>query len=197
MKRLILLTAILLCCASGARAQGAMCHTFELGVGGVRINPSLLSGDSLFADSSALSMYAEYRWGITNWLAVGTQMDVKLSSGDLIRNIQELYGIYNNLRYYQGGLKVLVEFKLFARHKVKPFVSVLAGPGLGRYKLDLEDPFASLLSCDLSPRIGLQLGHNFRASAQFSFSPSLSDTGLSTIVNGNFTSLGINLGWAF
>ena len=197
MKRLILLTAILLCFASGARAQGAMCHTFELGVGGVHLNPSFLSGDNLFADSSALTVYAEYRWGITNWLAVGTQMDVKLSSGDLIRNIQELYGIYNNLRYYQGGLKVLVEFKLFARHKVKPFVSVLAGPGLGRYKLNLEDPFTSLLSCDLSPRIGLQLGNHFRASAQFSFSPSLSDTGLSTIVNGNFTSLGINLGWAF
>lgn len=193
MKKLLCITAILCCCLS-LRGQEAFSHTIELGVGGANFNPSFLSSGDLLTRAPGLTMYAEYRFGITNWLAIGAQLDFKTSSDKLWENI---VNVANQLRYFQESIKLVAEVKLFPKSAIKPFIGVTVGPGFGQFSGNFKEFFNSLSYCDIGPRVGLQLGKHIRASVNLSLSPGFGDGGFQTILDGNFSSLGVNLGYAF
>lgn len=196
MKKIICIAALVLF-ALTARAQEAFSQTVEIGIGGAEFNPSFITNPIDLVRSPGVTFYGEYRFGITNWFAVGAQLDLKASNGNYMDLLKFVNGsMYNNLLYYQESLKLLAEFKLFPRKFVKPFFGVAAGVGLGQFKEKLAD-LNSLIYCDLSPRVGVQLGRHARVSAQFSFSPGINEEGALALIHGDFTSLGLNIGWAF
>ena len=194
MKKLICIAAILLGGMISANSQEAFDHTFEIGVGGAEFHPTFLSLSDYSWRSPGLTFYAEYRFGITNWFAVGAQLDFKTSGGFDFTSLRD---VYDQLRYFQEALKLVAEVKFCPKKTIKPFVGVTFGTGFGQSMRSVDGFLNSLMYCDLGPRVGLQLGKHIRAAVQFSFSPSVDDDGIFRIVNGNYSSMGVNFGWAF
>lgn len=194
MRKLFCVAVILLGGIVGLRAQEAFDHTFEVGFGGTSFNPSFIFNPVELVRSPGLTLYAEYRFGITDWLAVGAQLDFKISRGDAIKQIA--MSIFNQLRYYQESIKLLAEVKFCPDRTVKPFIAVNLGPGFGQFRLLTTDPLNTLLYCDLGARAGVQFGDHLRGAFQFSVTPGVKDGKLS-IVDSNFSSIGVTLGWAF
>lgn len=177
------------------RAQEAFEHVFEVGIGGANFNPSFLTPDTQLVRSPGLTIFGEYRFGIADWFAVGAQLDFKTSNGGVFSQVKK---IFSDMRYFQESVKVVAEFKLFPKSTVKPLLGVTLGPGFGQFKGSLDAFFNSLVYMDLGPRVGLQVGDHFRANFVFAISPGVDAQGkFHPILDGNFTSLGINLGWVF
>ena len=197
MKKILCLALVLSAVVFPAGAQSALSSAKEIGIGVAGFNPSIISSASSVQElirTPGVSLYGEYRFGITNWFAVGAQLDLKVSDGNVLQMAEE---IYDQMRYFQEAVRLIAEFKLFPRKTLKPFAGIAIGAGFGQFRELISDPLNTLVYCDIAPRIGLQIGGHFRVSGQFSFTPSLSDEGAFKIVNGNFTSIGMNLGWAF
>ncbi|MBR3074344.1 MAG: hypothetical protein IKH11_01120 [Bacteroidales bacterium] len=196
MKKIVCIIFVLLACFS-SRAQSSFNSVKEIGIGFAGFNPAIIASATSVQElirTPGVSLYGEYRIGITNWFAVGAQLDLKVSDGSLIQMAKD---IYNQMRYFQESLRLLAEIKFLPRKTVRPYVGFAAGIGLGHFKELISDPLNTLVYCDLAPRLGVQFGNHVRVSAQFSFTPSVSDEGVFKIVNGNFTSVGMNIGWAF
>lgn len=196
MKKFICVFCVLLACFS-SRAQGFLNSAKEVGIGIAGFNPRIIASASSVQElirTPGVALYGEYRIGITNWFAVGAQLDLKVSDGSVLQMAKE---VYDQMRYFQESLRLLAEIKILPGKTVRPYAGVAVGAGLGHFKELVSDPLNTLVYCDIAPRLGVQLGNHVRVAAQFSFTPSVSDEGIFKIVNGNFTSVGLNIGWAF
>ncbi len=155
---LFLIFAVLPLCSIYAQTQKA----FEVGFRGDAIGEFLTKGGG--TNGFGGGIYAEHRW-----YKDGFDAGIKVSAalGDLKTQMSVGGPVHSSSN--RASVQAVVDYNILQGHKISPYLGFAAGIGRGATKVDGTKDWDGKYYCDLTARVGIQVGEHLRLSYNHDF----------------------------